>query len=181
MQALVEAAGLAIETYASAGEFLAAYDGRRPGCLVLDVRLRGENGSICRTSSAGGCHPAHHRHDGLCDVPPPFARSRAARATSCGSPCRRRSSSRSSARPSSPIARRARSRSARHRHRSHRASHPARASGHGTPAVGKSSKEIGRRSESASDVEGHRREVLRKMEVVSAVQLARAIAAARRP
>ena len=44
MQALVEAAGLAVETYASAGEFLAAYDGRRPGCLVLDVRLRGESG-----------------------------------------------------------------------------------------------------------------------------------------
>ena len=40
MQALVEAAGLAVETYASASEFLAAYDGRRSGCLVLDVRQR---------------------------------------------------------------------------------------------------------------------------------------------
>jgi two-component system response regulator FixJ len=44
MQALVEAADLAVETYASAGEFLAAYDARRAGCLVLDVRLRGESG-----------------------------------------------------------------------------------------------------------------------------------------
>src|SRR6185503_18336396 len=44
MQALVEAAGLAVETYASATEFLAAYDPERAGCLVLDVRLRGESG-----------------------------------------------------------------------------------------------------------------------------------------
>src|SRR6185436_15842143 len=38
------AAGLAVETYASAAEFLAAYDPERAGCLVLDVRLRGESG-----------------------------------------------------------------------------------------------------------------------------------------
>jgi len=48
--------------------------------------------------------------------------------------------------------------------------------------VGKSSKEIATAlGVSVRTVEGHRREVLRKMEVVSAVQLARAIAAARRP
>ena len=44
LQALMHAAGLASETYASAEEFLANYDARRPGCLVLDVRLRGRNG-----------------------------------------------------------------------------------------------------------------------------------------
>jgi two-component system response regulator FixJ len=44
MQSLIEAAGLAIETYASAQEFLAAYDVRRPGCLILDLRLRKESG-----------------------------------------------------------------------------------------------------------------------------------------
>ena len=44
MQALVEASGLAVETYASSAEFLAAYDATRAGCLVLDVRLRGQNG-----------------------------------------------------------------------------------------------------------------------------------------
>ena len=44
LQALMNAAGLASETYASAEEFLATYDARRPGCLVLDVRLRGRNG-----------------------------------------------------------------------------------------------------------------------------------------
>jgi two-component system, LuxR family, response regulator FixJ len=44
LQSLLEAAGLAVATYASAGDFLAAYDPERPGCLVLDVRLRGKSG-----------------------------------------------------------------------------------------------------------------------------------------
>ena len=44
LQALMESAGLAIETYASGEEFLAAYDPERPGCLVLDVRLRRSSG-----------------------------------------------------------------------------------------------------------------------------------------
>ena len=42
--ALLESAGLAVETYASGEEFLAAYDPERPGCLVLDVRLRQSSG-----------------------------------------------------------------------------------------------------------------------------------------
>jgi len=44
LQALLEAAGLAVETYASPHEFLERYDARRPGCMVLDVRLRGQSG-----------------------------------------------------------------------------------------------------------------------------------------
>ena len=36
---LGRAHGLAVETYASAEAFLAAYDPARPGCLLLDVRL----------------------------------------------------------------------------------------------------------------------------------------------
>lgn len=44
LRALLESAGLAVETYASAEEFLAVYDPERPGCLVLDVRLRRSNG-----------------------------------------------------------------------------------------------------------------------------------------
>ena len=44
LRALLESAGLAVETYASSEEFLAAYDGERAGCLVLDVRLRGASG-----------------------------------------------------------------------------------------------------------------------------------------
>lgn len=42
--ALLESAGLAVEAYASGQEFLAAYDPERPGCLVLDVRLRHASG-----------------------------------------------------------------------------------------------------------------------------------------
>ncbi len=44
LQALLEAARLPVETYASAQEFLEHCDPRRPGCMVLDVRLRGQSG-----------------------------------------------------------------------------------------------------------------------------------------
>jgi FixJ family two-component response regulator len=44
LRALLESAGLAVETYASGQEFLAAYDPQRAGCLVLDVRLRHASG-----------------------------------------------------------------------------------------------------------------------------------------
>lgn len=44
LRALLESAGLAVETYASGEEFLAAYDPKRPGCLVLDLRLRHSSG-----------------------------------------------------------------------------------------------------------------------------------------
>ena len=44
LRALLESAGLAVETYGSGDEFLAAYDPERPGCLVLDVRLRHSSG-----------------------------------------------------------------------------------------------------------------------------------------
>lgn len=44
LRALLESAGHAVATYASGEEFLAAYDPERPGCLVLDVRLRNSSG-----------------------------------------------------------------------------------------------------------------------------------------
>lgn len=45
MRALLESAGLAVETFTASDEFLAVYDPARPGCLVLDVRLQhGKNG-----------------------------------------------------------------------------------------------------------------------------------------
>lgn len=44
LRALLESAGLAVETYASGAEFLAAFDPERPGCLLLDVRLRNSSG-----------------------------------------------------------------------------------------------------------------------------------------
>lgn len=44
MEHLCEAEGLAVETYASAGEFLEAFDERRRGCLFLDLRLGASHG-----------------------------------------------------------------------------------------------------------------------------------------
>ena len=44
LETLLETAGLRTETYASGREFFDAYDPDRPGCLVLDLRLRGESG-----------------------------------------------------------------------------------------------------------------------------------------
>ncbi len=44
LRALLESAGLAVETYAAGEEFLAVYNPERPGCLVLDVRLRHGSG-----------------------------------------------------------------------------------------------------------------------------------------
>jgi two-component system, LuxR family, response regulator FixJ len=41
---LLSAAGHRVQTYASAGEFLAAHDGHATGCLILDVRLPGMSG-----------------------------------------------------------------------------------------------------------------------------------------
>ena len=42
--ALVGVMGLTCKTYRSAEDFLAAYDGHRPGCLVTDVRMLGMSG-----------------------------------------------------------------------------------------------------------------------------------------
>jgi FixJ family two-component response regulator len=45
LTALGRAHGLAVEAYATGEAFLAAYDPARPGCLILDVRLEaGKNG-----------------------------------------------------------------------------------------------------------------------------------------
>lgn len=41
---LMRSVGLAVETYASAMEFLDRFDADRPGCLVLDVRMPGMSG-----------------------------------------------------------------------------------------------------------------------------------------
>ena len=44
LRALLESAGLGVETYGSGEEFLEAYDPERIGCLLLDIRLRDRNG-----------------------------------------------------------------------------------------------------------------------------------------
>ncbi len=41
---MIESAGLRVETFASAEEFLDAYEPNRPGCLVLDMRMPGMGG-----------------------------------------------------------------------------------------------------------------------------------------
>jgi len=44
LEALFESVGLAVETYPSGERYLEAYDPERPGCLVLDVRLGESSG-----------------------------------------------------------------------------------------------------------------------------------------
>ncbi|MBI1815807.1 MAG: response regulator transcription factor [Deltaproteobacteria bacterium] len=44
LQWLIQSVGVAVETFATAEEFLDAYDPGRPGCLVLDVRMPGMGG-----------------------------------------------------------------------------------------------------------------------------------------
>jgi FixJ family two-component response regulator len=41
---LIESVALNVETFESAERFLEVYDGRRPGCLVLDLRMPGMGG-----------------------------------------------------------------------------------------------------------------------------------------
>jgi FixJ family two-component response regulator len=44
LRLLLKSVGLECKSYGSAAEFLAAYDARQPGCLVLDVRMPGMSG-----------------------------------------------------------------------------------------------------------------------------------------
>jgi len=44
MRSLLKSVGLVAALYASAQEFLAAYDPAQPGCLVLDIRMPGMSG-----------------------------------------------------------------------------------------------------------------------------------------
>ena len=44
LQRLMESVGLPVETHKSAEAFLEHYDGTRPGCLVLDIRMPGIDG-----------------------------------------------------------------------------------------------------------------------------------------
>ncbi len=44
MKLLMNSVGLAVETFASAEEYLAQFDPARPGCLLLDIRMKGMSG-----------------------------------------------------------------------------------------------------------------------------------------
>jgi FixJ family two-component response regulator len=184
IQTLVEAAGLRAETYASAGEFLAAYDPGRAGCLVLDVRLRGESGLDLQDElrKRGAILPIIIM-TGYADVPA------AVRAFKGGAV----DFLRKPVPPKKLIAQIHEAIEGDRRTREAVAQRDAVSDhiAHLTPrehqvmellAVGKSSKEIATTlALSVRTVEGHRRNVLRKMNVESAVQLARAIAGIRRP
>ncbi len=184
LQALIEAAGLAVETYASAGDFLGAYDAERPGCLVLDVRLRGESGLdlqdelrkrnatlpiIVMTGYADVPNSVRALKGGAIDflrkpVPPKMLIERIRDAIAVD----RRA--REAAAPRAAVADRIAQLTPRERQVME------------LLAVGNSSKEIAKALNiSVRTVESHRRTVLRKMEVTSAVQLARAIAGLRLP
>jgi len=184
LQALIEAAGLAVETYASAGDFLGAYDAERPGCLVLDVRLRGESGLdlqdelrkrnatlpiIVMTGYADVPNSVRALKGGAIDflrkpVPPKMLIERIRDAIAVD----RRA--REAAAPRAAVADRIAQLTPRERQVME------------LLAVGNSSKEIAKALNiSVRTVESHRRTVLRKMAVTSAVQLARAIAGLRLP
>ena len=184
MQALVEAADLEVETYGSAAEFLAAYDVRRAGCLVLDVRLREGSGLdlqdelrrrnaklpiIVMTGYADLPAAVRAFKGGAVDflrkpVPPKKLLAQISEAIE--------------------IDRRARDTAAQHATVTDRIEQltPRESQVMELLAVGKSSKEIATALDvSVRTVEGHRRNVLRKMDVDSATKLARAIAGIRRP
>ena len=56
---LIESVGLAVRVYASAEEFLGAYDAALPGCIVSDVRMPGMSGIELQAELAqrGGAVP----------------------------------------------------------------------------------------------------------------------------
>lgn len=67
---LMESVGLATETYPSAQAYLDAFDAARPGCLVLDVRMRGMSGiELQQRLAAEPLHPPIIIVTGHGDVP----------------------------------------------------------------------------------------------------------------
>ncbi len=179
LQALFEAAGLRVVTFASSTEFLAAFDAGRPGCLILDVRLRGDSGLdlqdelrrrgamlpiIVMTGYADVATSVRALKGGAVDflrkpVPPKQLVERVRGAIEVDRIARQLAERRSDV--TDCIARL----TAREREVMD------------LMAVGNSSKEIAVSLKiSVRTVEGHRRVVLRKMGVASAAQLARSVA-----
>lgn len=67
---LFDSAGHRVEVFASANEFLAAFDPSRPGCLVADVRMPGMSGVDLQTELiARGCTIPIIFISGHADVP----------------------------------------------------------------------------------------------------------------
>lgn len=182
LRALVEAAGLAVETYASATEFLAAYDATRAGCLVLDVRLKGQSGLDLQDE-------LRRRQallpiivmTGYADVPTTVRAFKGGAVDFLRKPVPPKTLL-AQIRDAIAVDRRARDAEAERGAVADRIAEltPRERQVMELLATGHSSKAIGATlGLSVRTVEGHRREVLRKMAVDSAVQLARAIAAVR--
>jgi FixJ family two-component response regulator len=59
LELLISSVGLEVRSSGSAREFLESYDGGRPGCLVLDVRMPGMSGLELqeRLNEMGSCLP----------------------------------------------------------------------------------------------------------------------------
>ena len=183
MQALVEAAGLAVETYASAAEFLAAFDARRAGCLILDVRLRrGESGLDLQDElRRRGVKLPIIIMTGYADVPTSVRAFKGGAVDFLRKPVSPKKLV-AQIREAIELDGRARDESARRATVNDRIAQltPREHQVMDLLAVGNSSKAIATvLGMSARTVEGHRRNILRKMEVDSAVQLARAIAGLR--
>jgi len=184
LQALVEAAGLAAETYASAREFLATYDAQRAGCLVLDVRLRGESGLDLQDElrRRNATLPIIVM-TGYADVPTSVRAFKGGAVDFLRKPVPPKKLI-AQVREAIEIDRRARAVTAQRGIVADRVAQltPRERQIMELLAVGNSSREIATSlGLSVRTVEGHRRTVLRKMEVDSAVQLARAITSLRRP
>lgn len=179
MQALLEAAGFRAQTYPSASKFLEAYQSDQPGCLVLDLRLGAESGLDLQEElrrrrvtlpiifiTAHGSVPASVRafRAGAIDflekpIKPNTLLARVGEALESDRRAREVSGEQASvARHLARLTRREQEIALR-------------------VARGESSKEIAAALRvSARTVEGHRRAILRKMEVNSAAALARLLA-----
>jgi FixJ family two-component response regulator len=184
LQAFIQAAGLPVETYASASEFLAAYDVKRAGCLVLDVRLRGESGLDLQDE-------LRRRNatlpiiivTGYADVPTTVRAFKAGAVDFVQKPVSPRKLL-AQIREAIEVDQRARDAAAERATVTELVAllTPRERQVMELLATGSSSKAIATAlGLSVRTVEGHRREVLRKMDVDSAVQLARAITGVRRP
>ena len=61
---LMRSVGLNVETFGSAGEFLAREPHPGPACLILDVRMPGLSGlDLQKELAASGSTPLRHFHD----------------------------------------------------------------------------------------------------------------------
>jgi two-component system, LuxR family, response regulator FixJ len=70
LQLLMESVGLLVETFSSAQEYLEQFDSKRPGCLVLDIRMPGMSGlELQARLNAEEIHPAIIIITGHGDVP----------------------------------------------------------------------------------------------------------------